>query len=81
MGLETAQHETESTSVVTFGHWGDKLQQRIALLKQLGGGVSIGPVLLGAAKPIHIATRSITTRGLLNMAALAVAGAASKDQS
>ena len=49
------------------------------LLKQLGGGVSIGPILLGAAKPVHIATRSVTTRGLLNMAALAVAGAASRD--
>ncbi len=42
------------------------------LLKQLGGGVSVGPILLGAAKPIHIATRSLTTRGLLNLAAIAV---------
>ncbi len=42
------------------------------LLKILGGGVSIGPLLLGAAHSAHVVTQSITVRGLVNMSALAV---------
>lgn len=42
------------------------------LLKMLGGGVSIGPMLVGAARPAHVVTTSITVRGLVNMAAIAV---------
>jgi malate dehydrogenase (oxaloacetate-decarboxylating)(NADP+) len=42
------------------------------LLKTVSNGVAISPILLGAAKPVHIVTPSITVRGLLNMAALAV---------
>ena len=39
-------------------------------------GVTIGPVLLGAAAPVHILTPSATMRRLVNMTALAVADAA-----
>ena len=46
------------------------------LLKQAaGGGIAIGPVLLGAAQPVHILTASTTVRRLVNMAALTVADA------
>jgi len=41
------------------------------MLKILGEGVAIGPVLLGAARSAHVVTPNITVRGLLNMAALA----------
>ncbi len=41
------------------------------LLKVLGEGLSVGPILLGMARPIHIVTPSISTRGLVNMTALA----------
>jgi malate dehydrogenase (oxaloacetate-decarboxylating)(NADP+) len=41
------------------------------LLKVLGEGVAIGPLLIGAAKSAHIVTPSISVRGLLNMTALA----------
>ena len=41
------------------------------LLKVLGDGLPIGPILLGTAKPAHIVTPSVTARGLLNVAALA----------
>ncbi len=37
-----------------------------------GGGIAIGPVLLGAAKPVHILTPSATVRRIINMTALAV---------
>ena len=40
-----------------------------------GGNISIGPVLLGAAKPVHILTASATVRRIVNMAALTVADA------
>ena len=40
-----------------------------------GGGIAIGPVLLGAAQPVHILTPSATVRRLINMTALAVADA------
>jgi malate dehydrogenase (oxaloacetate-decarboxylating)(NADP+) len=40
-----------------------------------GGGIAVGPILLGAAKPVHILTSSATVRRIVNMAALAVADA------
>ena len=40
-----------------------------------GGGIAIGPVLLGAAQPAHILTPSATVRRIINMTALAVADA------
>jgi malate dehydrogenase (oxaloacetate-decarboxylating)(NADP+) len=40
-----------------------------------GGGIAIGPVLLGAAKPVHILTPSATVRRIINMTALSVADA------
>jgi malate dehydrogenase (oxaloacetate-decarboxylating)(NADP+) len=40
-----------------------------------GGNIAIGPVLLGAAQPVHILTASTTVRRIVNMAALVVADA------
>ena len=45
------------------------------LLKMLGGGVTLGPILIGAAQSVHVLTQSVTVRGLVNMSALAVARA------
>jgi malate dehydrogenase (oxaloacetate-decarboxylating)(NADP+) len=39
------------------------------------GGVTIGPILLGAARPVHILTPSASVRRVVNMTALAVADA------
>ena len=38
-----------------------------------GGGVTIGPMLLGSARPVHILTPSATVRRLVNMTAVVVA--------
>jgi malate dehydrogenase (oxaloacetate-decarboxylating)(NADP+) len=47
------------------------------VLKITGGhGVTVGPILLGAARPVHILTPSATVRRVVNMTALAVADAA-----
>jgi malate dehydrogenase (oxaloacetate-decarboxylating)(NADP+) len=40
-----------------------------------GGGIAIGPVLLGAAQPVHILTPSATVRRIINMTAMTVADA------
>jgi len=45
------------------------------LLKTVAGeGIAIGPVLLGAAKSVHVLTSSATVRRIVNMSALAVVG-------
>ena len=41
------------------------------LVKVVGEGIIVGPLLLGVAKSAHIATPNTTVRGLLNMTALA----------
>ena len=47
------------------------------LLKQAAGdGVTIGPILLGAAAPVHILTPTATVRRIVNMTALTVVDAA-----
>jgi malate dehydrogenase (oxaloacetate-decarboxylating)(NADP+) len=43
------------------------------LLKMLGGGVSIGPILIGISQQAHVVSQSTTVRGLLNMTAVASA--------
>jgi malate dehydrogenase (oxaloacetate-decarboxylating)(NADP+) len=40
-----------------------------------GSNIAIGPILLGAAQPVHILTASTTVRRIVNMTALTVAGA------
>ncbi|MGR3290692.1 MAG: NADP-dependent malic enzyme [Paracoccaceae bacterium] len=41
------------------------------ILKHRASGLEVGPILMGMGNRAHIATPSITARGLLNMAALA----------
>ena len=41
------------------------------MLKLKAGGLEVGPILMGMGNRAHIVTPSITTRGLLNMSALA----------
>jgi malate dehydrogenase (oxaloacetate-decarboxylating)(NADP+) len=46
------------------------------LLKMIGGeGVTVGPFLLGASKPVHILTPAATVRRIINMTAVASANA------
>ena len=40
-----------------------------------GGGIAIGPVLLGADQPVHVLTPSATVRRIINMTAITVADA------
>lgn len=44
-------------------------------LRSIANGVSVGPILLGMDKPVHILSRTTTTRGVVNLSALAVVDA------
>ncbi|MGU3361432.1 NADP-dependent malic enzyme [Methylobacterium sp. M6A4_1b] len=46
-----------------------------ALKVVAGQSVSVGPILLGAARPVHILTPTATVRGIVNMTALTAASA------
>ncbi len=50
------------------------------LMTTAGDGITVGPMLLGAARPVHIVTPSATVRRLVNMTALLVADANSGRQ-
>jgi malate dehydrogenase (oxaloacetate-decarboxylating)(NADP+) len=41
------------------------------ILKMKAGGLEVGPILMGMGNKVHIVTPSITSRGLLNMSAIA----------
>jgi len=43
-----------------------------------GGGITVGGILLGAARPVHILTPSSTVRRIVNMTALATVDAAAQ---
>ena len=44
----------------------------LGLVKSMTDSLHVGPILLGAALPAHILSPSVTSRGVVNMAALAV---------
>src|SRR5215217_4073636 len=51
-----------------------------ALKVVAGQGISVGPILLGAARPVHILTPTATVRGIVNMTALTAVAAGSAPQ-
>lgn len=42
------------------------------LIKYMADALPVGPILLGAARPAHVLTPSVTARGVVNMTALSV---------
>ena len=58
----------------------DSANIALTTVKQLTDALHVGPILLGAAKPAHILTPSVTSRGVVNMTALAVVEAAQQAQ-
>ncbi len=51
------------------------------MVKSFSEGISIGPMLLGVARPAHILTPSVSTRGIVNITALATVGSQIFDNS
>jgi len=52
----------------------------LTTVKQMMDALHVGPMLLGTDKPAHILTPSVTSRGVVNMTAIAVAESAHKTQ-
>ena len=51
------------------------------LLKMVSGdGITVGPILLGAKKAVHIVSPTVTVRRIVNMTALAAVDATSRDE-
>ncbi|MEQ8655377.1 MAG: NADP-dependent malic enzyme [Kiloniellales bacterium] len=46
------------------------------LLRTVGQGIAVGPILLGAARSAHVLSQAVTSRGIVNMTAVAAADAA-----
>ena len=61
---------TGAANVLVFGH-GDAASGTRNILKMKGGGLEVGPILMGMGNRAHIVSPSITARGLLNMSAIA----------
>ena len=57
-------------NVLVFAH-ADAASGVRNILKMKGGGLEVGPILMGMGNRAHIVNPSITPRGLLNMAAIA----------
>ena len=50
------------------------------LMKVLGEGLTVGPMLIGMAQPAHVLATSVTARGIVNMTAFAVVDAQTRDE-
>ncbi len=51
----------------------------LTLVKEMTDALSVGPMLMGTKKPAHILPPSITSRGIVNMASIAVTEALALD--
>ena len=49
-------------------------------VKSMTDALHVGPILLGTAKPAHILTPSVTSRGVVNMTAIAVVEAIQREE-
>ena len=49
------------------------------LIKAVTGAVTIGPILIGPRLPAHIVNASVTSRGIVNMSAVACVAAARQE--
>ena len=59
-----------AANVLIFAH-ADAASGVRNILKMKGGGLEVGPILMGMGNSAHIVSPAITARGLLNMAAIA----------
>jgi malate dehydrogenase (oxaloacetate-decarboxylating)(NADP+) len=49
----------------------DAANLSMTLLKEMNNALSVGPILMGPKSPAHILAPSVTSRGIVNMAAIA----------
>ena len=61
---------TERANVLVYAN-SDAAGATRNLLKSIGSGLEVGPILMGMGNRAHIVTPATTVRGLINVAALA----------
>jgi malate dehydrogenase (oxaloacetate-decarboxylating)(NADP+) len=57
----------------------DSANLSMTLLKELDDALPVGPIIMGTRYPAHILAPSVTSRGIINMAAIAASEAASRE--
>ena len=62
---------TDEANLLVFPNL-DAANITLGVVKTMMDCLHVGPILLGAAMPAHILSPSVTSRGVVNMAALAV---------
>jgi malate dehydrogenase (oxaloacetate-decarboxylating)(NADP+) len=68
---------TDEANLLVFPNL-DAANITLNVVKSVTDALHVGPILLGAAKPAHILTPSVTSRGIVNMTALAVVEASQR---
>ena len=53
----------------------DSANLSMTLLKEMNNALAVGPILMGTQAPAHILAPSVTSRGIVNMAAIAASEA------
>src|SRR5690606_4603144 len=59
----------------------DSANLSMTLLKEMNNALAVGPILMGTQAPAHILAPSTTSRGIVNMAAIAASEAVSSEGS
>ncbi|MEO3999849.1 NADP-dependent malic enzyme [Mesorhizobium sp. CAU 1732] len=70
---------TDEANLLVFPNL-DAANITLTTIKTMTDALHVGPILLGTARPAHILTPSVTSRGVVNMTALAVVEASSKPE-
>jgi malate dehydrogenase (oxaloacetate-decarboxylating)(NADP+) len=58
----------------------DSANLSLTILKEMTGALSVGPILMGVKQPAHVLAPSSTSRGVVNMAAIAASQAWMRDR-
>ena len=53
----------------------DSANLSMTLLKEMNNALAVGPILMGTRRPAHILAPSVTSRGIVNMGAIAASEA------
>src|SRR5690606_35616024 len=73
-----SRHKSEANLLV-FPNL-DAANITLTALRAMLDALHVGPILIGTDRPAHILTPSVTSRGVVNMTALAVVKASQKEQ-
>jgi len=71
--IESSSHDRQASSGLPRTRGPQAAMATMTMI--IADTLPVGPILIGAAKPAHILTPSVTARGIINMTAVSVAEA------